>query len=106
MYYIGVDLGGTNIAVGVVNDKFEIIKKGSVPTKADREADEIIRDMADLSLRLLGECGLSAADVEYAGISTPGTAVRETGVVIYANNLPFMNYPLCFHKVIQNQRHI
>lgn len=94
MYYIGVDLGGTNIAVGVVNDKFEIIKKGSVPTKADREADEIIRDMADLSLRLLGECGLGAADVEYAGISTPGTAVRETGVVIYANNLPFMNYPL------------
>ena len=50
--------------------------------------------MADLALRLLGECGLSVADVEYAGISTPGTAVRETGVVIYANNLPFMNYPL------------
>lgn len=94
MYYIGVDLGGTNIAVGVVNEKYEIIKKGSVPTKADREADEIIRDMADLSLRLLGECGLKAEDVEYAGISTPGTAVRETGVVIYANNLPFMNYPL------------
>jgi glucokinase len=94
MYYIGVDLGGTNIAVGVVNDKFKIIKKGSVPTKAEREADEIIRDMADLALRLLGECSLSVADVEYAGISTPGTAVRETGVVVYANNLPFMNYPL------------
>ena len=94
MYYIGVDLGGTNIAVGVVNEKFEILKKGSVPTNAEREADEIIRDMAQLSLKLLGECGLTAADVEYAGISTPGTAVRETGVVIYANNLPFLNYPL------------
>ena len=94
MYYIGVDLGGTNIAVGVVNEKFEILKKGSVPTNAEREADEIIRDMADLALRLLGECSLTAADVEYAGISTPGTAVRETGVVIYANNLPFLNYPL------------
>ena len=94
MYYIGVDLGGTNIAVGVVNEKFEILKKGSVPTNAQREADEIIRDMADLALKLLGECGLTAADVEYAGISTPGTAVRETGVVIYANNLPFMHYPL------------
>lgn len=94
MYYIGVDLGGTNIAVGVVNEKFEIVKKGSVPTNADREADEIIRDMASLALRLLRECSLDVSDVEYAGISTPGTAVRETGVVVYANNLPFMNYPL------------
>lgn len=94
MYYIGVDLGGTNIAVGVVNEKFEILKKGSVPTNANREADEIIRDMAELTLKLLGECGLTVDDVEYAGISTPGTAVRETGVVIYANNLPFMHYPL------------
>ena len=94
MYYIGVDLGGTNIAVGVVNEKFEILKKGSVPTNADREADEIIRDMAELTLKLLEECGLTVDDVEYAGISTPGTAVRETGVVIYANNLPFLNYPL------------
>ena len=94
MYYIGVDLGGTNIAVGVVNEKFEIIKKGSVPTRADREADEIIRDMADLALRLLKECSLGVDDIEYAGISTPGTAKRDTGIVVYANNLPFMNYPL------------
>ena len=94
MYYIGVDLGGTNIAVGVVDSEFRIVKKGSVPTKADRDADEIIRDMADLSLRLIGECSLTVADIEYAGISTPGTANRDTGVVVYANNLPFLNYPL------------
>lgn len=94
MYYIGIDLGGTNIAVGVVNEECKIIKKGSVPTKADREADEIIRDMADLTLRLIEECGLTPADIAWAGISTPGTANRDTGVVVYANNLPFMNYPI------------
>ena len=32
MYYIGVDLGGTNIAIGIVNEEFEIVKKGSTPT--------------------------------------------------------------------------
>lgn len=94
MYYIGIDLGGTNIAVGVVNEECRIVKKGSVPTRADREADEIIRDMADLTLSLIADCDLTPADIAWAGISTPGTANRDTGVVVYANNLPFMNYPI------------
>lgn len=46
MYYIGVDLGGTNIAAGIVNSEFQIVKKGSVPTNvAGRTAEEIIKDM-------------------------------------------------------------
>lgn len=94
MYYIGVDLGGTNIAIGIVNDKFEIVKKGSVPTKPDRGADAVIADMGTLALRLVAEAGLTIDDIEYAGVATPGTANNETGVVEYANNIPFLNYPL------------
>lgn len=94
MYYIGVDLGGTNIAAGVVNSDFEIVKKGSVPTKAAREPDEIIKDMAELCKKLIADAGLTPDDIEYAGISTPGTANSETGVVEYANNLPFLRYPI------------
>ncbi len=94
MYYIGVDLGGTNIAVGVVNSDFKIVKKGSVPTNASRPADAIIKDMANLCLKLIADCGLTVADIEYAGISTPGTANSATGVVEYANNLPFLAYPI------------
>lgn len=94
MYYIGVDLGGTNIAIGIVDEKGNILKKGSVPTKADREADEIIRDMAALAKKLCDEYGISVSDVEYAGIATPGTADSATGEVVYANNLPFLHYPL------------
>ena len=37
-YVIGIDLGGTNIAIGIVDENGKILKKGSVPTKADREA--------------------------------------------------------------------
>lgn len=94
MYYIGIDLGGTNIAIGVVDENCKIIKKGSVPTRAEREADEILHDMADLSLSLIAECNLTVSDIAYAGISTPGTADCDRGVVVYANNLPFMNYPI------------
>jgi glucokinase len=94
MYYIGVDLGGTNIAAGIVNDKFEIVKKGSTPTKPERGADAIIEDMGALCVKLVEECGLTLDDIEYAGIATPGTANSETGVVEYSNNIPFRNYPI------------
>ena len=93
-HYLGIDLGGTNIAVGVVNEDLAIVAKDSVPTGADREADAIIADMADLCKKVLADAGLTMADIEYAGIAAPGTANSETGVIEYANNLPFVNYPI------------
>lgn len=80
MYYIGVDLGGTNIAVGIVNENGELLRGGSVPTGADREADLIIKDMAELCKKLIAEEGLSVADIEYAGIATPGSANSDTAL--------------------------
>ena len=94
MYYIGVDLGGTNIAVGIVNEAFEIVKKGSVPTKPERGADAVIEDMAALAKKLVAELSITLDEVEYAGVATPGTANSKTGIVEYANNIPFDNYPL------------
>ncbi len=93
-YYLGIDLGGTNIAIGLVDENLQIIKKGSVPTGAERPADEIIADMAALCKKVVADAGLTVNDVEYAGIASPGTANGDTGVVEYANNLPFRDYPL------------
>ena len=94
MYYIGIDLGGTNIAAGIVDENYNIIAKGSVPTLPDRDAELIIKDMGELCNNLLDQEGLKASDIAYAGIATPGTANREKGVVEYANNLPFVNFPI------------
>ncbi len=94
MYYIGVDLGGTNIAVGIVDENDKIIKKGSVPTKPERGADAIVADMAALSKSLLADLGVPLSQVAWAGVATPGTADSERGVVVYANNIPFLDYPL------------
>ena len=94
MYYLGIDLGGTNIAAGIVNDDYKIIKKKSVPTLAHREGREIMKDMGKLCLDLISEAGLTVDDIAYAGIATPGSANSETGVVEYANNLPFRNFPI------------
>ncbi|MBE6541397.1 MAG: ROK family protein [Ruminococcaceae bacterium] len=94
MYYIGVDLGGTNIAIGIVNDKYEIVKKGSTPTKPERGADAIVEDMAILSKKLMSELGITIDEIEYIGVATPGTANSSSGIIEYANNIPFLNYPI------------
>ena len=43
MYYLGIDLGGTNIAAGIVDENYKIIKKKSTPTLAHRDGKEIIK---------------------------------------------------------------
>ena len=94
MVYIGIDLGGTNIAVGVCDENLKIIVKGSVPTNPDRAPELIVKDMADLSAKLLKDSGFSIEDVASVGIATPGTANSDTGVVEYSNNIPFLRFPI------------
>ncbi len=94
MYTIGVDLGGTNIAIGLCDSSLKIIDKGSVPTLADRTGDAIMKDMAALAETIIKRNNLTVDDIAYVGIATPGSANAETGVVEYANNLPFVNFPI------------
>ncbi len=92
--YIGVDLGGTNIAAGVVNENGEIIAKGSVPTLAEREYPEIIKDMAALCESVTKEAGYTVKDIKAIGIGSPGTIDNENGMVVYANNLKMNKAPI------------
>ncbi len=94
MYYIGVDLGGTNIAVGICDKSLKILDKGSVPTNPNRAPELIVKDMAELADRLLEMNNIPLTEVASVGIATPGTANSDTGVVEYANNLPFLNFPI------------
>ena len=93
-HYIGIDLGGTNIAVGIVNEKFEIIARAKLKTKAIRPAEDICDDMKIAVDMALNEAKLSMADVEWVGIGTPGTVNPVTGVIGFANNLGFNNVPI------------
>lgn len=94
MYRIGIDLGGTNIAAGLVTDDGVIIRKRSVPTGADRAPEFIVDDIAALCRRLTEEEGIGVEDISTVGIATPGIANHDTGVVEYANNLPFRKFPI------------
>ena len=92
--YIGIDLGGTNIAIGIVDDDAKIIVKGSTPTYNERSYQEIVKDMADLSKELIEKAGLKIEDIKGIGVGSPGSVDAKNGVVVYANNLKFDNVPL------------
>ena len=94
MYRIGVDLGGTNIAVGLVNENMALVAKKSTPTLAQRDGEAIVADMAAVCLALCEENGVAISDVASIGIATPGIADVNTGKVVYSCNLPFRDFPL------------
>ena len=102
MYRIGIDLGGTNIAAGLVNEKFEIIAKESTPTLVGRPNLEIVRDIAALANKLCADAGITLSDVAALGIASPGIVDDATGCVVYANNLDFRNFPILpeLHKLL------
>ena len=94
MYRIGIDLGGTNIAAGLVSEDMKILAKVSVPTGASRAPECIVDDMAAACRRLVSEAGLNIGDIAAVGIASPGIANHDDGVIEYANNLPFRRFPI------------
>jgi glucokinase len=93
-YYIGVDLGGTNIKAGVVNEKYEIIGKASVKTDCPRPAEEIAEDMYKVSVLACEDAGVPIDGAEWLGIGTPGVADNIGGTIPYSNNLGFRDVPI------------
>ena len=95
MYRIGIDLGGTNIAAGLVNEKYEIVRKDSTPTNTTtRTGEEIAKAIAALCEAVCEAEGIKLADVEAIGIASPGIVDHTNGVVEYSCNLPFRHFPI------------
>ena len=85
-YCIGVDLGGTNIAVGLVDlDSKKIEKQMSVKTNAPRSCVEISQDIADVCRKLCAQAKIKLDDVRWIGAITPG--IVKNGIVESAANL-------------------
>ena len=94
MYRIGIDLGGTNIVAGVVDDEFRIVATAKCKTRIPHPAEEIVVDMARMAKEAVQNAGLTMADIAYVGVGSPGTCNADTGIVEYSNNLQFEKLPL------------
>ena len=93
-YYIGIDLGGTNIVAGVVDEQYNILAKASTKTNCPRPDREIARDMAKMAIQAVENAKLTMEQIEWIGIGTPGIANSRDGIIEYSNNLGFVNTPM------------
>jgi len=94
--FIGIDLGGTNIKIGLFDSELKLISKTSIATKVDMGPKVVIDKMAQTAKKLLVEAGLSLQDVVAVGIGTPGPAKYSEGIIIKSTNMPtFKNVPIC-----------
>ena len=87
MYYLGVDLGGTNIKAALVDADGAIIKEASTPTKLPRPAEAVCDDIAALCNQLAQ--GQLVAGI---GVGCPGTV--DGGLVRYSNNLDWHDFAM------------
>ena len=98
MRFIGVDLGGTNIKVALVDEKGQIVAERSRPTLLPRTAEAVCDDIAALCAELTAEAKEPIGGI---GVGCPGTVDDETGIVLYSNNLDWSNFamgPYLTHK--------
>jgi glucokinase len=91
-HYIGVDIGGTNIACGLVDKTGKIIHKDSIKTQPELGFESAVQRIAEL-VKTIGNADLGVPQLSI-GIGCPGVCNKDTGVVEVSNNLNWHNVPL------------
>lgn len=94
MNTVGIDLGGTNIAVGVVTEEGKILSQAQRRTLPDRPYQAVVRDMAEATLEAVAKAGQTPAEIGAIGVGVPGLFDNEKGHVIFCTNLSWHNVPL------------
>ena len=94
MHYLGIDLGGTNVAAAVVDGNGTILGKASLPTPRGVPAEQVADQMAAAARAALEAAAMSLEDVASVGIGSPGAIEPESGTLKFWSNLNFHNVPL------------
>ena len=94
-YYIGIDLGGTFIKGGIVNENGEILISDKTPTEVEKGDKGVAANIARLAKELLSKQGIDLSEVEGLGIGSPGMIDSAEGNVVYSNNLGWENFRIC-----------
>lgn len=90
---LGVDIGGTKVAAGLVSAAGEIFHYTQLPS-IPGDGDEMFRQVMKAIRVVMSEAGVSTSDIRGIGVGVPGKVDREKGRAIMQNNLPWRNFPL------------
>ena len=99
---IGIDVGGTNVKIALVNNNGEIVYSNTVPTYANMGYEYTVNNIKDAIKNLMIETKTSKNDIEGIGFDFPGQVDCKTGVVKLAPNIPgWVNIPI--GKMIEDE---
>lgn len=87
-FFVGVDVGGTNIKIGIVDDKGRTVAKTKFPTMADKEPSLSFEKAKESIDKLLAESGRTIDEVAGIGLGTPGPMDIKAGLILTPSNLP------------------
>ncbi len=94
-FFVGVDVGGTNIKVGVVDDEGCPLSWTSFATEVERGPQDAVGRMAAAVERAMGEAGIEKSAIARVGLGTPGTMDVAAGILLTPGNLPgWWNFPI------------
>ncbi|HNR80726.1 MAG TPA: ROK family protein, partial [Mesotoga infera] len=85
---IGVDLGGTETKIGIVEENGRILSKSIIPTKVFEGRIAVVTRIAEAIKQLIMETGSSVGEIIGIGVGSPGSIDHETGTVLFSPNLP------------------
>lgn len=93
MNYIGIDIGGTNLKAGLVNDEGSILamEKRKIAEISDQKA--LVEALVALTQSLTERGGLTPEQIRSVGVGVPGAVEIHSGAVLYTCNLPLRNVP-------------
>jgi glucokinase len=93
--FVGVDLGGTSIKIGLIDNQGRTITYRQTPTLAEEGPEAGAQRMGEAALAVVAEAGLSPADVGRIGLATPGTMDIPAGMLLEPLNLPgWRDFPI------------
>ena len=102
---IGIDVGGTNVKIALVDDKGNILYSNSVPTRAEMGYEYTVTNIKQAIYELMKETKLSTKDIEGIGFGFPGQVDYKSGIVRLAPNIPgWVEVPIA--KLIEDEFHI
>ena len=107
-YYIGIDLGGTNIVAAVVDENGVIYGRSTRKTMLPRTYSEIFADMAICAKEAALNTGVDFDEIVAVGIGSPGVVDSEKGSIEFSSNLDFYNVPIvnCMEELLGKKIYI
>lgn len=93
MIRIGIDVGGTGIQVGAINERYEIVSQGSIKTNTEIPFETQVYEMAQCVKDTVTKAGLTEDDIHSVGVGIPGIADLKTGDIIKCTNMNWHHVP-------------